>query len=268
MDEAAMLGALEAGGTSIGILDKNLLQATRGRKYRPYLMDDSLVLVSPFNPESGFNVGNAMARNKYIYCLSDAAVVVKSDTKGGTWEGAKENQRYYWVPLHVRESDHEGNRRIFDMGARWLTNNLDEIDILNPDTTEEPKSAPIPPTTENVPMPESSYEFFLSKARLLCDDSPKNSEYLQRQLPYFRSEYVARWLQIAEKDGKVKKLQDSRYQWIDAQQDIQIKHPDNLHIDTELPEHLENGEEGLPLFENAGILVEMSDAQPHPKIPS
>ena len=53
-----------------------------------------------------------MARNKYIYCLSNAAVVVKSDTKGGTWEGAKENQKYHWVPLWVRNSDHEGNHRI------------------------------------------------------------------------------------------------------------------------------------------------------------
>lgn len=40
----------------------------------------NLVLMSPFNPEAGFDVGNAMARNKYVYCLADAAVVVHSGT--------------------------------------------------------------------------------------------------------------------------------------------------------------------------------------------
>ena len=38
-------------------------------------MDNNLVLISPFYPDAGFNVGNAMQRNKYIYCLSDAAMV-------------------------------------------------------------------------------------------------------------------------------------------------------------------------------------------------
>jgi hypothetical protein len=65
-------------------------------------MMKNLVLVSPFNPEAGFDVGNAMARNKYIYCLSDAAIVVAtSKGSGGTWSGATENLKRNWAPLWV-----------------------------------------------------------------------------------------------------------------------------------------------------------------------
>ena len=70
-----------------------------------------------------------MSRNKYIYCLSDAAIVVKSDTKGGTWNGAEENRKYWRVPLWVRKSDHVGNRRLVEKGAEWLSNDIDKIDI-------------------------------------------------------------------------------------------------------------------------------------------
>jgi DNA processing protein len=54
-------------------------------------MEGQLVLVSPYDPGAGFNVGNAMQRNKLIYALADAALVVNSDfEKGGTWTGAVE----------------------------------------------------------------------------------------------------------------------------------------------------------------------------------
>ena len=69
VDEAAMLGALEAEGTSVGVLADSLLRASSSLKYRKHLLSDNLVLLSPFYPEAGFNAGNAMGRNKYIYCL-------------------------------------------------------------------------------------------------------------------------------------------------------------------------------------------------------
>ena len=66
IDESAMLGALEKEGTVIGVLSDRLLKAATSSKYRPALMARNLVLMSPFNPEAGFDVGNAMARNKYV----------------------------------------------------------------------------------------------------------------------------------------------------------------------------------------------------------
>ena len=78
IDEAAMLGALENEGTAVGVLADSLLRACSSTKYRRHLLAKNLVLVSTFHPEAGFNAGNAMQRNKYIYCLAEAARVVHS----------------------------------------------------------------------------------------------------------------------------------------------------------------------------------------------
>ena len=123
VDHAAMLGALQAEGTAIGVLGDSLLRGATSTKYRRHLMSRDLALVSPFNPESRFMVGNAMARNKYIYCLAHDAVVVSSaPDSGGTWKGAVENLRKRWVPLWVKrtEAAESGNPKLVELGARWL----------------------------------------------------------------------------------------------------------------------------------------------------
>ena len=105
------------------MLADSLLRASNSAKYRRAIMDKNLVLVSPFNPEAGFDVGNAMARNKYIYALSDAAVIVSAiEGKGGTWSGAVEALKHAWVPLWVKaHSDAQsGNAVLVSMGANWL----------------------------------------------------------------------------------------------------------------------------------------------------
>ena len=116
IDQAAMFGALDKGGTVVGILADSLLRASSSKMYRSYLRSQDLVLISSFNPEAGFTVGRAMQRNKYIYCLSDKALVVHSGIKGGTWEGAIENMKKQWVPIWVRrDSDGSGNTALLSV---------------------------------------------------------------------------------------------------------------------------------------------------------
>lgn len=133
VDEAAMLGALEVEGTVIGVLANSLFQASSSARYRRHLMENNLLLVSPFYPDAGFYVGNAMQRNKYIYCLSDAAMVVHSGIKGGTWTGAKENLKKCWVPLWVKKTDDEsaGNAAIVDAGGSWVSSDIGNINFLD-----------------------------------------------------------------------------------------------------------------------------------------
>jgi len=106
IDQAAMLGALEAGGNALGVLADSLEKNAMNREQRNRLIDGQLVLISPYDPGAGFNVGNAMARNKLIYALADAALVVSSDLdKGGTWAGAVEQLgRFRMVPVFVRST--------------------------------------------------------------------------------------------------------------------------------------------------------------------
>lgn len=133
VDDAALGGALDQEGTGVCVLADSLLRAATSLKYRKGLMSLDVVLVSPFSPEAGFDVGNAMARNKYIYCLADAAVVVSaSNEKGGTWNGAVENLRRRWVPLWVKRDNDEGsgNFNLVRQGARWLPDGRLDLDIL------------------------------------------------------------------------------------------------------------------------------------------
>ena len=123
VDHAAMFGALHAEGTAVGVLAENLLRAATSTKYRQHLMSGDLALVSPFNPEAPFVVGNAMARNKYVYCLAhDAIVVCSTAGRGGTWNGAVENLKKEWVPLWVQraEAEDSGNPKLVERGGRWL----------------------------------------------------------------------------------------------------------------------------------------------------
>ena len=122
VDEASMMGSIEAEGTTIGVLADGLLKKVLSKKYRQAIMQGNLVLITPFYPEGRFSVGNAMGRNKYIYTLADTAIVVHSGKRGGTWEGAKENLRHKWVPLFVKESDdaEAGNSELIDKGGAPL----------------------------------------------------------------------------------------------------------------------------------------------------
>lgn len=126
VDEHSMVQTLTSGGYSIGVLADSLLKKSSAKIYRESIVNNKLVLISPYNPEAGFNVGNAMGRNKLIYVLSDATIVVKSDTKGGTWEGTKENIKNKWAPLWVvncsDKKQNKGNEEVVKLGAKWLPN--------------------------------------------------------------------------------------------------------------------------------------------------
>ena len=104
VDQAAMRGAQDAGGIVVGILADGLEKAAVRREHREALMNGRLALICPYDPAARFNVGHAMQRNKLIYALADAALVVNSDyRKGGTWAGASEQlERLKSVPVYVR----------------------------------------------------------------------------------------------------------------------------------------------------------------------
>ncbi len=106
IDQAAMRGALEAGGKVSGVLADSLEKTTMNREHRNLLLDGQLVLISPYDPSAGFNVGHAMQRNKLIYALADASLIVSSDlNKGGTWTGAVEQlDKLKFAPVYVRST--------------------------------------------------------------------------------------------------------------------------------------------------------------------
>jgi len=133
VDQAAMQGAVEAGGTVCGVLADSLEKTILNRENRNLLLEKKITLISPFDPNARFLVGNAMQRNKYIYALADASLVVNSDyEKGGTWAGAKEQlQKYKLVPLYVRSTGilSKGLDALLRKGARPWPNPKDEDEL-------------------------------------------------------------------------------------------------------------------------------------------
>lgn len=141
VDEASMLGAIRQEGIVIGVMADSLLRAATSSKWRKALMNDHAVLISPFYPEAGFSTGNAMARNKYIYCLADCSLVIHSGKTGGTISGAKENIKKCWVPLWVKRTDDKdaANADLVADGGLWLEAKMPSLtitDLMNPEAAQ------------------------------------------------------------------------------------------------------------------------------------
>jgi len=120
VDSVAMWAALDAGGTVIGVLAEGVTRAAMAGGNPAALADGYMVFISPYDPNVGFNVGNAMGRNKYIYALADAALVVSAALgAGGTWAGAIEALKRGTTPVFVRvqEPVPEGNMKLLEEGA-------------------------------------------------------------------------------------------------------------------------------------------------------
>ena len=178
IDQAAMRGCLLAGGRVIGALGDSLEQMALNRDSRDYLMNKQLVLISAYDPSAGFNVGHAMNRNKIIYALSDAALVVSSDYEsGGTWAGAIEQLGILrLVPVYVRAQGDigKGLTALLRKGARSWPNpevpeELDEILAakINPvGVPLEQKEFPLGAAGELTIVSEPSLPFVSQKTNL------------------------------------------------------------------------------------------------------
>jgi predicted Rossmann fold nucleotide-binding protein DprA/Smf involved in DNA uptake len=121
VDSESMMAAVDRGGGSVGVLAEGLGKAAVASQYHEALLEGCLTLISPYEPEARWRVYTAMERNKLIYGLADAALVVSSAAEnGGTWAGATEALKHGQVPVYVRSTGAipAGNQRLLEAGAR------------------------------------------------------------------------------------------------------------------------------------------------------
>lgn len=232
VDSAAMQAALDGAGNVLGVLADSLARTAVAGKYRAALRTGRLVLVSPYDPEAGFNTGNAMNRNKAIYALSDFALVVCSNLEqGGTWHGAIENLRRAWVPLFVRTAvpQSPGNQRLIELGGltldqaalshavsldAWLAGR--ELATATPlafdapplEAAPRPLDAPSEPVTPPIPPPETApIDLFtvvwphIEQALTVAHTDRQVAERFQLELKQAQT-----WLQRAVALGLIRKL--------------------------------------------------------------
>ena len=121
VDQISMQTALEAGGTTIGILAEDLLKRSVERYARHAIATGRFLLISPYHPSAHFSVATAMSRNKLIYAMADYSLVVSAEyRKGGTWSGAVEElRREHPTPVFVRTGAQvpQGNNQLLNLGA-------------------------------------------------------------------------------------------------------------------------------------------------------
>ena len=147
VDQTAMQGSLNAGGRAIGIVADSLAKLVVQEDARNWINEGQLTFVTVQDPFSPFSVGAAMQRNKYIYALSDATIVVESDfDKGGTWAGAYEQLKslnYSGVYVPERGSS-KGLVELSKIGAMTahVTSSADLLPLFQSTATE---SKVIPP---------------------------------------------------------------------------------------------------------------------------
>lgn len=224
VDRTAMLGVLEAGGFAVGVLADSLARSAVNSKYRSSIKDGRLTLISSYDPDAGFNTGNAMGRNKYIYALADYALAIASSVgKGGTWNGAVEAlSKFKNVPVFVRmhPSAPEGNRQLYNQGAKafpvepWnnplkklLQMAVCEAEKLQTEEKNIPQTTvPEVSTQQEVSSPpknvyEAVLPFILNNLK-----EPKAVKLLAESLNVRQSQ-MQDWLNIAVEEGKVKKNQ-------------------------------------------------------------
>ena len=120
IDREAMSGTLESGGWALGVLAEGLARTATSGQYRSGLVSDRLTLLSPYDPDSRWFAYAAMDRNKLLYGLGDAALVVASSAEtGGTWAGATEALQRGRVKVFVKSTGAvaPGNPRLLRNGG-------------------------------------------------------------------------------------------------------------------------------------------------------
>ena len=222
IDRAAMRGALEAGGRALGVLADGLERAVMRRGDRDVLMEGRLVLVSSCDPAAGFRVWRAMGRNKVVYALADAALVVSADHgKGGTWAGAVEQlEKYGRVPVYVR-ADGESEKGLAELrrrGARvWPDPDTPEAleDVLDasppPPEGRPPERDAVLPGLREEPAPAEvgpAGALFARVRDLLvrtCAGEPKSAGEVVKVLGMNKPQ-VGDWLRRAVEEGTLEKI--------------------------------------------------------------
>lgn len=120
VDDAAQLGALEAGGRVISVLAEGLSGWLPRATYRKLITAENYVAVSEFPSDARWQTWRAMQRNGTIIELSRALVVVQAGEKGGTWAAGMECLKRGKPLLVVQRQESpetEGNARLIQRGG-------------------------------------------------------------------------------------------------------------------------------------------------------
>jgi len=231
VDLEAMAGGFESGGKALAVLPDSLARSAVSARYREGLISRRLALISPYDPEARWFAYTAMERNKVIYALSDAALVVSSAVEnGGTWTGALEALDAARITVYVKAHGNvrEGNRKLLVRGGRpfpegpWpdvrslLTPPAGEPTLFTPAPAPEetvsggpghsrpPNETEVPSSAPPQARPRDAFEVILADL-LLALAEPGTEKSVEQALGVVPAQAKA-WLKRACEEGHVRKL--------------------------------------------------------------
>ena len=128
----AAAGEQGTGGTAVGFLADSLERQLKQSDTRRAILDERVLLCTPYQPDARFTAGRAMGRNKLIYAGALLTLVVASDKEtGGTWAGAVEALKHGYGPEAVWRGPGEGsgNEHLEQLGAMPV-GSMDDLEKL------------------------------------------------------------------------------------------------------------------------------------------
>lgn len=138
IDSVSLNYCLSQGGAVTAFLPEDIHKRILEPGMRNAILDGRLLMYSHTSPyaakgRSSF-VAAAMERNKYIYALSSATAVVRSDyNKGGTWAGATEALSHGWARVFAWDNkEYEGNQQLIMRGAIPLSDEGKRVETDTP----------------------------------------------------------------------------------------------------------------------------------------
>lgn len=139
IDRVAMQSALDHGGKVIGFLKRNFSFQNLSRSgWNKFIEDASLTLLTEVSPDQKMDrnkvIATAMNRNKYIYALAEFGIIIASDVKGGTWQGAEEQIKKFKRNIFVVSDkiiNKPGNKKMIEELHALKLPDLDNDFVLN-----------------------------------------------------------------------------------------------------------------------------------------
>lgn len=213
VDREAVSSVLERSGRVVIVLSDRLEKTVAAKRYRGALAEGLLAMVTPFSPNVGFSVANAIRVNRYQYALSDVAVVVETRRKGGIWSGADENRNEGWVPAFVRSDQtmSPGNLALLHLGLSPLTqqdienvDSLSDFFISHAVNHKEMATDGIASVGKNR-APLNLYSVFLAEFQTVAISRPWSESEIMTHFGIERGQ-AQKWLSQAEREGQAQKI--------------------------------------------------------------
>jgi len=213
IDREAVSAALDQSGRVVIVLSDRLEKTVLARRYRQAVAEGLLVMVTPFSPNAGFSVANALRVNRYQYTLSDVAVVVETRRKGGIWSGADENRNEGWVPAFVRsdQSMSPGNLALLHLGLIPLSQqDVENADSLYDFFINHTIDYGLEATGKVAGIkinraPLNLYSAFLAEFLIVAASTPHSESEVMNHFG-IESVQARKWLKQAERERQVEKL--------------------------------------------------------------